>query len=74
MQLFLEEGGDVTILQQSAVVTSKKLVPVHYKINQMFEVLEARLGLLKRGTGVGSQLSYEQSTYYGYYYISSEKW
>ena len=54
-----EEGGDVTILQQSAVVNEQEARSITLQDKPDVEVLEARLGLLNGGTCMGSQLSYE---------------
>ena len=70
-----EEGGDVTILQQSAVVNEQEARSITLQDKPEVEVLEARLGLLK-GEPVW-EVNYRMSNQrIGYYYISAKngKW
>ena len=70
-----EEGGDVTILQQSAVVNEQEARSITLQDKPDVEVLEARLGLLN-GEPVW-EVNYRMSNQrIGYYYISAKngKW
>ena len=70
-----EEGGDVTVLQQSAVVNEQEARSITLQDKPDVEVLEARLGLLN-GEPVW-EVNYRMSNQrIGYYYISAKngKW
>ena len=59
-----EEGGDVTILQQSAVVNEQKARSITLQDKPDVEVLEKQDLAFKRGTCMGSQLSMNNQTYW----------
>lgn len=69
------DGGDVTILQQSAVVNEQEARSITLQDKPDVEVLEARLGLLN-GEPVW-EINYRMgNNRIGYYYISAQngKW
>ena len=66
-----EEGGEVTILQQSAVVNEEEARSITAQAKPDVEVLEARMGILN-GEPVWEVNYRMNNRRIGYYYISAQ--